>query len=67
MTTDPIDVLKKIPFTVASVKLLTPAGSHERALAEAVYQAVRQDIEWSIAQIEAERKLARSDFERDTI
>jgi len=56
MITDAVDVLKKIPFTVASVKLLTPAGSHERALANAVYQAVRQDIEWAVAQIEAERK-----------
>jgi hypothetical protein len=57
MKTDPLNVLKKIPFTVLSLKVATQPGSHEAALLEAVYQAVKSDIEWSIAQIEAERKL----------
>jgi hypothetical protein len=56
MKADPLNLLKRIPFTVASLKLITPPGSHEAALVEAVYQAVRQDIEYAIAQIESERK-----------
>jgi len=56
MKTDPLNLLKKIPFTVASLKLIAPQGSHEAALVEAVYQAVRQDIEYAVSQIESERK-----------
>ena len=67
MIADALDVLKKIPVTVASLKTLMPQGSYESALAEAVYQSIRADIEWAVSQIEAERKLTRSDFEKDMV
>ncbi len=53
----PVDMLKAIPFTVASlVEMTTRQGSYERAVGDAVYKSIRADIEKYVAIIEEELK-----------
>jgi hypothetical protein len=53
---DAIRVLRDIPFRVLSLEKALAQGSCERALLRCVYDSVRQDIEYAVRQIEAERK-----------
>jgi len=45
--------LKEVPFMVTSLAHVLPKGSHEQALAFAVAQAVRQNIDRAIERLDA--------------
>lgn len=53
---DAVNVLNRIHFKVASLAHITDQGSWERALINAVADSVRQDIEYAVKQIKAERE-----------
>jgi hypothetical protein len=46
---DPIRLLERIPFKVASIEAILKGGSYERQLAQCVYDSVRADIERAVA------------------
>lgn len=46
MHPDELKVIRQIPFTICSlVEKTTEPGSYERAIGEAVYKAIRADVE----------------------
>ena len=52
---DPINVLKTIPFRLASLEILTEKGSHERSLLRDAAKGIEADVKWCIDQIQMER------------
>lgn len=50
-----IDVLNRIPFKIAALAKVAGEGSYEKALINAVYDSVRQDIKYAVDQIKAEQ------------
>ena len=45
-----MDVMRKIPFVVVALaETVTEPGSYKRALATAVAQSVKTDVEWRLA------------------
>ena len=53
---DPINVLKTIPFRLASLEILTEKGSHERSLLRDAARGIEADVRWGIEQIRMERE-----------
>jgi hypothetical protein len=52
---DPIHLLERIPFKVASIEHFLQGGSYEETLAQCVYDSVRADIERAVAAWKSER------------
>lgn len=56
MQTDPLDKLKRIPWSIGAIEQLLPRGSAEREAVRVLHNSVKHEIEWSVEVLEAERK-----------
>ena len=53
---DPVNVLRGIPFRVASLEILTEKGSYEQAILRDAAKAIAADVRWCVEQIRMERE-----------